>query len=53
MLSLSEQDLLLFGRHTRTSNAFQQLLNGGADLLFTVEPDAQMLEQAAQSGVEL
>jgi phosphate transport system substrate-binding protein len=53
LLSLTPDEGKAFIKHNTTHNAYVNLLDGKADIIFVTEPSVDELDQAKKSGVEL
>lgn len=53
LLSMSSEDAKEFIKHNTTHNAYENLLEGRADIIFVTEPSEDELDMAAARGIEL
>jgi len=53
LLSLSKEDAEKFIKHNTTHNAYVNLIDGKADIIFVTEPSADELKLAKDKGIEL
>ncbi|MFZ5351847.1 MAG: PstS family phosphate ABC transporter substrate-binding protein [Bacillota bacterium] len=53
LLSLSQDEVKKFIKHNRTHQAYVNLIDGKADIIFVTEPSADELELAKKAGIEL
>ncbi|MGE5627887.1 MAG: PstS family phosphate ABC transporter substrate-binding protein [Solirubrobacterales bacterium] len=53
LLSLSKEDAEKYIKHNTTHNAYVNLIDGKADIIFVTEPSADELKLAKDKGVEL
>ena len=52
VIGLSEEEAEDFITHNTTAKAYENLINGNADLIFVSEPSDDILKQAAEAGME-
>lgn len=53
LLSLSPEDVKKYIKHNTTHNAYVNLIEGKADIIFVTEPSVEELELAKKAGLEL
>ncbi len=53
LLSLTEEEAKGFIKHNTTHNAYVNLLDGNADIIFVTEPSEEELQLAKEKGIEL
>lgn len=53
LLSLTKEEAKSFIKHNTTHNAYENLLNGKADIIFVTEPSKEELAMADSKGIEL
>ncbi|MBW8382526.1 MAG: substrate-binding domain-containing protein, partial [Youngiibacter sp.] len=53
LLGLSAEEAKAFIKHNTTHNAYVNLMDGKADIIFVTEPSAEVLTMAKDKGIEL
>lgn len=53
LLSMSNEEAKSFIKHNTTHNAYENLLNGNADIILVTEPSKEELTMAEEKGIEL